>query len=171
MEVLTAFAPRVSATTRADTSQPPAGFAELYRDAYQPMVRLAYLMVDSNALAEELVQDAFVRVWHHWDRAENKKAYLRTAVVNACRSHLRRRKLERAQEQAAEPPPVDMPPELDEMWAVLAKLAPRRRAALVLRFYEDLSTEQIAEALGCRPGTVKSLIHRGLADVKKLVEA
>jgi RNA polymerase sigma factor (sigma-70 family) len=58
-------------------------------------------------------------------------------------------------------------PELDETWGVLRRLPDRQRMAVVLRFYEDLSEAEIAELLGCRPGTVKSLIHRGLAKVKK----
>ena len=53
------------------------------------------------------------------------------------------------------------------MWELLAELPPRRRAALVLRFYEDLQVRDIAVALGCSPGTVKSLIHRGLAQLRK----
>jgi DNA-directed RNA polymerase specialized sigma24 family protein len=58
-------------------------------------------------------------------------------------------------------------PELDETWALLRALPERQRMALVLRFYEDLSEAEIARLLGCRPGTVKSLIHRGLAKVRK----
>ena len=58
-------------------------------------------------------------------------------------------------------------PELDETWALLRALPERQRMALVLRFYEDLSEAEIARLLECRPGTVKSLIHRGLAKVRK----
>jgi RNA polymerase sigma factor (sigma-70 family) len=58
-------------------------------------------------------------------------------------------------------------PELDETWDMLRRLPDRQRIALVLRFYEDLPEREIADLLGCRPGTVKSLIHRGLARVRK----
>jgi len=152
---------------RADPTveQAPAGFASLYREQYGPMVRLAYLLTDSNAIAEELVQDAFVRVYQRWAHVDNAPAYLRRAVVNACRSHHRRRFLER-RNPAEPPPPVELP-EPDGMWELLAELPPRRRAALVLRFYEDLQVRDIAVALGCSPGTVKSLIHRGLAQLRK----
>lgn len=145
--------------------QAPAGFVALYREQYGAMVRLAYLLTDSKAIAEELVQDAFVRVYQRWAHVDNGPAYLRRAVVNACRSHHRRRFLQR-RHPAEPPPPVEMP-EPDGMWELLAGLSPRRRAALVLRFYEDLPVRDIAEALGCSSGTVKSLIHRGLAQLRK----
>ncbi len=58
-------------------------------------------------------------------------------------------------------------PEVDETWEALRRLPDRQRAAIVLRFYEDLPEAEIARVLGCRPGTVKSLIHRGLARVRK----
>jgi RNA polymerase sigma factor (sigma-70 family) len=60
-------------------------------------------------------------------------------------------------------------PELDELWQVLAGLPPRRRAALVLRYYEDLAIDEIARLLECQPGTVSSLLHRGLADLRKVL--
>src|SRR5688500_14631222 len=71
------------------------GLVDLYRSHYGPMVRLAYLLTSSNEVAEELVQDAFVKVHRSWANATNPPAYLRTAVVNATRSYHRRRVLER----------------------------------------------------------------------------
>lgn len=142
-------------------------FGVLYRDQYRAMVRIAYLMTSDNAVAEELVQDAFVRVYRKWSGVENPTAYLRRAVVNACRSHHRRRYVEKAHEPDA-PEPV-APPEVDVMWEHLQRLTPKRRAALVLRFYEDLKVDDIAEVLDCSPGTVKSLIHRGLASLREVV--
>ncbi len=149
---------------------PPASLADLYRERYVPMVRLAYLMVGSTTVAEDLVQDAFARMHRHWDNAEHPRAYLRTAVVNACRSHLRRLALERAYRRHPSAVGEGMVAQPDELFDALAALPPRQRAALVLRFYEDLSEADIAVALGCRPGTVKSLLHRGLAELRKVVE-
>ncbi|HVM39556.1 MAG TPA: SigE family RNA polymerase sigma factor [Acidimicrobiia bacterium] len=148
---------------------PHEGITVLYRERYASMVRLAYLLTGSNEAAEELVQDAFVKVHRRWDRAYEPAAYLRTAVVNNCRSWHRRRFLERDRRPHAAPEAVE-PSEPDHMWEALGALQPRQRAALVLKFYEDLSEEQIASALGCRPGTVKSLVHRGLAELRKVVE-
>lgn len=145
--------------------------ADLYRERYVPMVRLAYLMVGSSAVAEDLVQDAFARMHRHWETTEHPKAYLRTAVVNACRSHLRRLALERAYRR--HPSVVGesvVAAGGDELFDALGALPPRQRAALVLRFYEDLPEADIAVALGCRPGTVKSLLHRGLAELRRVVE-
>ncbi|CAN5126982.1 hypothetical protein BH20ACT8_BH20ACT8_09430 [soil metagenome] len=120
-------------TERADVEE---GFAALYRDQYRPMVRVAFLMTSDNAVADEFVQDAFVRVYRKFDRVENPAAYLRRAVTNACRSHHRRRFLEKAHEP--ERPLPAGPPEIDVMWEQLQQLTPKRRMALVRRFYEDL---------------------------------
>ena len=145
------------------------GLDDLFREHYGPMVRLAHLITGSNEAAEDVVQEAFVRMARSWGRAANPAGYLRTVVVNRCRTWQRRQVLERRHGRAAEPG-IDSLPEVDETLAALARLAPRRRAALVLRFYADLSEAEIAEAIGCRPGTVKSLIHRGLAELKETIE-
>jgi RNA polymerase sigma-70 factor (sigma-E family) len=162
----------VTAVPAADIvrAAPPASLADLYRERYVPMVRLAYLMVGSTTVAEDLVQDAFARMHRHWDNAEHPRAYLRTAVVNACRSHLRRLALERAYRRHPAALSDTVLPHADELFDALAALPSRQRAALVLRFYEDLSEADIAVALGCRPGTVKSLLHRGLAELRRVVD-
>lgn len=158
--------PALPASSRLASS--PA-LEDLYRDRYASMVRLAHLLTGSNEVAEDVVQESFVRVARRWGRAENPAAYLRAVVVNRCRSWQRRQVLERRHEGGAAA--VDaLPPELDETLTVLARLPSRQRAALVLRFYADLSEADIAEALGCRRGTVKSLIHRGLAQLKGTIQ-
>ena len=150
-------------------SDPQVGsLADLYRDSYGAMVRLAYLLTDSNALAEELVQDAFIKVHGRWDHLEQPRAYLRTTVVNGCRSHLRRRRLERA--HLSSRPREEVAPQADELWDALAALPYRQRAVLVLKFYADMSEADIASALGCRPGTVKSLTSRALDVLRKVIE-
>lgn len=140
---------------------------ELYRERYEPMVRLAYLLTGDRAAAEELVQDAFVNVHRSWDRAANPPAYLRATVINACRSWGRRRNLELVRRPAAPDPPMLV---ADEMWDALQTLPHRQRAAIVLRFYEDLPDARIAELLGCREATVRTAVHRGLARLRKEIE-
>lgn len=141
----------------------------LYRKEYAKMVRLAHLITGSNEVAEDLVQESFVRL--HRNRpghAQEPAAYLRTVVVNRCRSWQRRRVLERSRQPRPGPMTVDS--DARELLDALATLAPRQRAALVLRFYADLSEADIAVALGCRPGTVKSLLHRGLIQLERMIE-
>jgi RNA polymerase sigma factor (sigma-70 family) len=119
-------------------------------------------------VAEELVQDAFVRVHRKWDQIEVPRAYLRTAVMNACRSHHRRRLLEKA--RIGHPPVDAVSPHPDEMWDALAALPYRQRAVLVMKLYEDMPEAEIAAAPGCRPGTVKSLTSRALDQLRKVIE-
>jgi RNA polymerase sigma-70 factor (sigma-E family) len=140
---------------------------QLYRDRYEPMVRLAYLMTGSRDVAEELVQDAFLNVHRSWRRVTNPNAYLRTAVVNACNSWGRRKTLE-LHRRPAPPDPAMLV--ADEMWDTLQVLPTRQRAAIVLRYYEDLPDAQIAELLGCREATVRTAIHRGLARLRKEID-
>ncbi len=95
------------------------------------------------------------------------KAYLRTSVVNACKSAHRRQARERARTlRAVEPVELGA----DELFDALGQLAYRQRAALVLRFYEGVPDAEIARVLGCRVGTVASLVHRGLAELRKVIE-
>jgi RNA polymerase sigma-70 factor (sigma-E family) len=148
-------------------ASPPEPFEAFYRSQHEPMLRLAYLLTQSRAAAEDLVQDSFLRIQPRWGQLDSPVAYLRRTVTNACYSWHRRRKREEA---VPVEPPSTSEPEHDEIWDALAQLAPRRRAALVLRYYLDLSEADIAEALGCRRGTVKSLTHRALADLRSVLE-
>ncbi len=148
---------------------PPASLGELFTEQYSSMVRLAHALTGSNGVAEDVVQDAFARMQAKFDRAENPVAYLRVSVVNACRSYHRKRYRERERAHRLTPAgPVSL--EAREMLDALAELPYMQRAALALRYYEDFSERQIADALGCRPGTVKSHLHRGLARLRKVIE-
>lgn len=137
---------------------------ELYRRLRPSMVRTAKLVLGSEAAAEDVVHDAFLALSTRLSGLDNPEAYLRRAVVNGAIGVQRRASTARRHAVAAG---VTGQPEIDETWAALACLAPRQRAALVLRFYDDLSEAQIAEVLGCRPGTVKSTISRALARLRK----
>ena len=146
-----------------------SGIEDLFRQRREASLRLATFLVGDVAVAEEIVQDAFLQVTRRWNRLDNPDGYLRTAVVNGCRSHIRR--LTRGRRRPLPKPRLHVEaPEHDDLWAVLARLPERRRAALVLRYYEDLPVAEIARLLGCRPGTVSSLLHRGLADLRKVVD-
>ena len=144
---------------------------EGYRRLRPGMVRLAHLLLGSPEQAEDVVHDAFVACAPRWSSLEAPDAYLRTAVTNQARSALRRSGRDRAKaDRLGRSVALSVGlPELDETWALLRALPERQRMAVVLRFYEDLPEAEIARLLGCRPGTVKSLIHRGLAKVRKEV--
>jgi RNA polymerase sigma-70 factor (sigma-E family) len=146
-----------------------AAFATFYATHYVRSVRIAVLLVDSRAVAEELAQDAFVEVLQAWGRIDEPAAYLRVSLVNRCRSWGRRRRLEKHQQ-------VDdrVGPDQDTALAIraaLRRLTSRQRAAIVLRYYEDLTEADTARVLGCRPGTAKSLVSRGLASMKEYLDA
>ena len=145
-----------------------AAFDQLYEREFTAMLRLAVLLVDSREQAEEAVHDAFARVYERWAKLDRPGAYLRTCVVNRCRDLQRRRRFERGRGAEAGEASTDLG--ADELLDALRDLSPKRRAALVLRYYEDLSEADIAEALGVRPGTVKSLLSRGLDELREVIE-
>lgn len=146
----------------------PDDLVARFRDCRPEMVRLAHLITGSNEVAEEVVQEAFLKVRAAWPRVANPGGYVRTAVVNLARGHVRRRGLEwRHAARVPVDPVTSGDPEVDETWAAVCRLPERQRAVLALRFYEDLSEAQIAAVLGFRVGTVKSTLHRGLARLRK----
>ncbi|MGQ0823876.1 MAG: RNA polymerase sigma factor [Actinomycetota bacterium] len=142
-------------------------YVELYRVAHADMVRLAFLLTGSPEVAQDLVQDSFVKVHRAWARVREPKAYLRRAVVNACNSHHRRvSRQRRLVPERAEVATLDA----DEISDALQRLSDRQRTAIVLRYWHDCSEADIAQALGCRPGTVASLLHRGIAQLREMIE-
>lgn len=150
---------------------------ELYAQHADAAIRLAYLLTGDQATAEDLVQDAFVRVAGrlvHLRDTGAFDAYLRTTVVNLSRSHFRRKRVERNYLESRRSEidhrvssPGSSFEEQEELWAALGRLSPRQRAAIVLRYYEDLSEKETAQILNCAPGTVKSLVARGLEQLRQ----
>ncbi len=159
---------RVGPAIDGAVAVPQRLFAEFYTAQYSPMVRLAHLMTGSNQAAEDLVQDSFLRLGPRWDRVDQPAAYLRRIVVNRCLTWRGREDRTRPIPDGLDPPAPPAP--IAEMLDALDRLPARRRAAIVLRFYEDLAEADIAQVLGCRPGTVRSLLSRGLAELRKEVE-
>jgi RNA polymerase sigma-70 factor (sigma-E family) len=151
-------------------------FAALYEHHAPAALRLAYLLTGERELAEDLVQDAFVKVLGRFDDLRHRdafEAYLRRTLINLSHSTFRRRRVERAyaarERQHVRTTPVTPVPDLEaqnEMWHRLQRIAPRQRAALVLRYYVDLSEQETAETLGCSLRSVKSLVSRGLGGLR-----
>ncbi|MCU1399689.1 MAG: subfamily polymerase sigma-24 subunit [Acidimicrobiales bacterium] len=154
----------------APITQVMPDFAAFYESRRHPMVRLATLLVGSHASAEEIVQEAFVRVYERWERVDEPAAYLRVVVVNRCHSWHRRRRVARAHQDRypddASAVHHDRP---DEMADALRRLSARRRTVLVLRFYEHLTTAEIAAEMQISESTVRSTLHRGLEQMKGLL--
>jgi RNA polymerase sigma-70 factor (sigma-E family) len=148
--------------------------SELYSRHAAEAIRLAYLLTGDRGLAEDLVQDAFVKLAGRLVHLRDPRAfdsYLRRTVVNLTNSYFRRKRLERAylRRSAAEPARSEDVPDVHlrgELWEGLQQLPVRQRTAIVLRIYEDLPEQRVAEILGCRPGTVRSLVSRGLAQLR-----
>jgi RNA polymerase sigma factor (sigma-70 family) len=126
-------------------------------------------MVGDLAVAEEIVQDAYVQLYRTWSSVQYPLTYLRIAVVNGCRSHGRRRTVERRHRSPAREPVV-LDTTAIAIRDALEVLTPRQRAAVVLRYFEDLPERDIADALGCRPGTVKSLLSRSMAKLRRSLD-
>jgi RNA polymerase sigma-70 factor (sigma-E family) len=150
----------------------PAGmdddFVRFYRDSYPGAVRLAWLLSHDHHAAEDLVQDAFMRLHPRLAAIEHPTAYLRTAIVNGCRD--RARSAGRADagwrrlRVVAEVSSTDKPSELLD---AVAGLPYKQRAVLVLRYWADLPEAEIAEIVGVRPSTVRSITARALSRLGK----
>jgi len=143
-------------------------FVDVYNECYRPMVEIARLTTGSNALAEELVQDAFADLFRRFDMLHTPDAYLRRAVVSRCTSWVRRRTTERRHHERHRPEPTEWTdPDTTVVVDAISRLPDRQRAAIVLRFLVDWPEADIAHALGCRPGTVKSLLSRARIQLAK----
>jgi RNA polymerase sigma factor (sigma-70 family) len=141
-------------------------FVAFYRAEYPAAVRLAHALTGSVEAAEDVAQDAFGRMLGRIAGLENPRGYLRATVVNLCHDRERRRNRDRRL-RTTHRLGVAASLGASEMGDVLFGLPYRQRAVLVLRYWGDWTEVEIADALGCRPGTVKTLASRGLARLRK----
>lgn len=179
---LTGGAMSVPLTMGDDGAATRAAIVDLYAAHYRPLLKLASLLLDDRAACEEVVQDAFVAVIRRGlDDVEGTKtpAYLRSAVLNGARSHLRRRKVrDRVRPLRPVPSSAGGSPEAtaeqhDDERAVLTALRglpTRQREVLVLRYWMELSEAEIADALGISTGSVKTHAHRGIHTLATILE-
>ncbi|MDA8264369.1 MAG: SigE family RNA polymerase sigma factor [Actinomycetota bacterium] len=163
---------KTTADPEVDDECAKVSFETFYLASYEGLVRLAYVLTSSRELAEDLVQDCFVRMHQRFGEVEQPERYMRRSIVNAARSHYRSSGRERDKQPFLYvlPGGGGVPGASGELNDVLLGLPYRQRAAVVLRFYSDLSEDEIAEVLGCRPGTVGSLIHRALGRMRKEID-
>jgi len=152
-------------------------FAEVFNAHHRRAVRLAWLLTGDPDVAEDVVAEAFAKVWVQWEkgRVNDVGPYIRRAVANQANSRGRRLLLER--DQAGRRSGDDRGVRLhdddladrDVVWRGLQMLPPRQRQAIVLRYYEDLSEAETADLLGVSVGTVKSQVSRGLDRLRELM--
>lgn len=143
-------------------------FEQLFTQQYEPMVRVAFLMLGSVAEAEDVVQDALARMQLRWSRVDNPGGYLRRSVVNGAYEALRKRQRQQRWSRVIRPETSELG--ADELSDALEVLSPKQRAVVVLRYYAGCSHAEISKALGMRNGTVKSTLHRALARLREVIE-
>ena len=169
----------MSTSVSAGIDTPAEGrLAELYERHAPGAVRLAYLITGDRERSRDIAQDAFVRVagrFRHLRFPDAFDAYLRRTVVNLCTSQFRRERVEREylERERSRPETAAAMPDLalrDELTVALRTLPVRQRAAVVLRYYEDLSEEGVASALGCSVSAARSLLVRGMQALRSIVE-
>ena len=146
-------------------------FRAFFEAEFRPLRRLGYLLTGDWAEAEDLAQEAMVRTYRAWGRITERDrpgAYARSVLVNRRRSLLRRSAVATKHAEMLRSP--EDQPNLGEesmvLWEAIRSLPQRQRAAIVLRFYEDMPEVDVALALEMPVGTVKSLVHRGVAKLR-----
>jgi|SRR4051812_46871637 RNA polymerase sigma factor (sigma-70 family) len=160
-------------TLTADEATSP-GLESLYLQHAPSALRFAYFLSGDQETARDLVQDAFVRVagrFRYLRQPDGFDAYLRRTIVNLNTSRLRRLKVERsslAREAAYPVVAVDErdPGVSEELWRAILELPPRQRAAIILRFYEDLSEVQAADILRCSVKALNQLVVRAMKTLR-----
>jgi RNA polymerase sigma-70 factor (sigma-E family) len=150
----------------------------LYQEHALGLVRLAHVMLGDRAAAEDVVQEAFGGLYRRWAHLLDKDralAYLRSSVLNGCRSARRRRRYAEAEDGARQAPAASAEAALltteerREVMHALRRLPGRQREVLVLRFYLDEPEAEIARLMGIRPSTVRSTTHRALTALGRLL--
>jgi len=149
-------------------------FDEFYRREFRAMVAIAAAVTGSHLLAEDLAQEAMTRVYRRWDRVagyDKPGAFVRRITINLASSRRRRdtvaRRIGPALVERALPPPEEIH---DDLWAAVATLPPKQRAAIALHYLEDRPVTEIAEVLGCAASTARVHLHRGRATLARLLE-
>ena len=152
-----------------------ADFELFFRDERGRLFGSMLLITGSSHEADELVQEAFFKVWERWDRVgsmENPTGYLYRTALNAQRSAYRR--AVRAAKRTLSPPPSPDPfaavADRDEVLRALGAMTPRQRAAVVLTELHGYDTDEAASAMGIRPGTVRVLVSKGRAALRATTE-
>jgi RNA polymerase sigma factor (sigma-70 family) len=154
----------------------------LFRQHYAALLRVAYAMLGTREAAEDAVQDAFVALYRHWNRLRDRhaaEAYLRSAVMNRCRSRVRDLVRDRVLQSRAGAALVEAGGEIDlaalddgaRVSVALRRLPRRQREVVACRYLLELSVAETAEVLAISDGSVKRHTHRGLRALHSCLEA
>jgi RNA polymerase sigma-70 factor (sigma-E family) len=166
-------------TSAAAIGRERADIENLYRAEAQRFGRVAFLLTGNTEQAQDLVQEAFARMFHRWRSIKDPSAlesYLRRTIVNLAQKAWRKRVHEQNYIQSHRSRDEDFVvahPDLEtkeQLFESLRRLPSRQQAAIVLRYYEDLPEREIAKVLDCPVGTVKSSLARGLRAMKIQLE-
>lgn len=163
----------VTLMLQATTMASPSGisFDEFFHTYRGPAVRWATALVGSRAIGEEIAQDALAAVGSRLEKVDDPAAYLRRTVVNRAASwHRSNARAMRRERRATAGEPTTYTQPTNEMLDALQVLPYQQRAAVTLRYWADWTDEQIAAALECAPATVRVLLHRGIAELRKEIE-
>lgn len=179
-------APAAARPPASAAAGPAADSAEravtaLYEAHALGMIRLAHIMLGDRQSAEDVVQEAFCGLYRRWSQLSDPGRavhYVRSAVLNNCRSVLRRRTTSQVPRELTSQPgqvrsaesAVLSIAEREEIMRAVRRLPRRQREALVLRFYLDLSAEETATTMGISPGSVRSATHRALASLGGMLQ-
>jgi RNA polymerase sigma-70 factor (sigma-E family) len=148
-------------------------FDQFVEEAGDPLLRTVYLIVRDAAMAEDIVQESFLRLARRWPRVrrmQHRTAYARRIAVNLALDERRHQGREQPTSEVPEPIEADHDGRVEQrldLMTALSALSPRARAVIVLRYYGDLSEAQVAETLGCSVGTVKTTAWRALEALRK----
>jgi len=162
-----ALDPLLGRSGRVAEGELTVDLADLFRTHRTRLVRLSFAITLDAAVAEEMVQDAFLGLQRNIERIDNAVGYLQRSVVNLSVSVIRRRRLIERRSPTPAVAPAASSPEIDETWAKVMRLPSKQRAVVVLRFWEDMSLIEIARVLRRPSGSVKSTLHRAIQTLKE----
>ncbi len=161
----------VSTNTNAAGVTVESGVERLYRREFEPMYRLAFAMLGSDADADEVVQDAFVGVARKWRSLESPGGYLRVSVINGVRKKMRSQsRRDQAVASLSVVVPDAAPSGGEYLLDALGELPERQRVAVVLTYFSGLRSSEVGELMECPAATVRSLLHRALEQLREVMD-
>jgi RNA polymerase sigma factor (sigma-70 family) len=164
--------PQADDTVLPDATDLDVSFTAVFNATSEKLARFATALTRSRTVGEDITQEAFVRLYvkrrQIGKRIQHPEAYLRRTIVNLAHDRTRRKQTAERADNLLQTPEA-APDITDSLLDSLGVLSDRQRAAVVLRFYLQCSEAEIADALRCRPGTVKSLLSRSMQILREVI--